>query len=161
MRTPTLFAVAVLSIASAFAAPTVTLTRDDVLKTLDHAREIADASDAKAEKATADLAGANEKLVTATADREKADAKLVQAAKDIETQGKLLDTANSKLLTLQAAYDKVNAEYQRLEFWGALLFALVAFLLVWKWSPSITSPYAMALYFIAPAAAFGFFYVIF
>lgn len=147
------------------------ISREDLKQTVVHMQVLAhalqgelDAAEAGKLALAAQLNSAGAALVDSRVRADKLQADIDEQAR---VQAEKLNAALGAAAKAEKERDQVKADlahvlgkYHFLKLLGASLLAALVFLLVWRFSPPVASPWAIAIYTMPPAAAFGAFFII-
>ncbi|CAN5327161.1 hypothetical protein BH09VER1_BH09VER1_48980 [soil metagenome] len=148
-----------------------TVTREDLKKTVAHMQSLAHELQGDLDAATA----AKEALATQLGQAEilladsqsRADDLQAQIDEQARLQAERLNSALAATAKAEKERDLAKADlvhvlgrYHFLKLLGAGLFAVIVFLLVWKFSPPVVGPWAIAVYTVPPAVAFAAFFTL-
>lgn len=148
-----------------------TVTREDLRKTVVHMQQLARELQGDLDAATAGKLALAAQLSKADAALQEAGSRADALQAQIDEQAKLqaerLNTALAAAARAEQQRDRAKADlahvlgkYHFLKLLGASLLAALVFLLVWRFSPPVVGPWAIAIYTIPPAAAFAAFFAI-
>ncbi len=147
------------------------ISREDLKQTVVHMQALAhelqgdlDAAEAGKVALAAQLNAAEVALADSQARADKLQADIDEQA---HVQAEKLNAAIIATAKAERERDKVKVDlahvlgkYHFLKLLGASLLASLVFLLVWRFSPPVAGPWAIAIYTVPPAVAFGAFFII-